>query len=49
MSESKQYQFRAGPDLEAKMRSVWLKGETNTDNLIRIIWAGVQALKKGGA
>ena len=44
---SKQYQFRAKPELEANIQSVWLQGMDTSNNIIRIIRAGVKSLKKG--
>lgn len=45
---SKQYQFRANPELEAKINSVWDKNISITRNLTRIIEAGVKALATRG-
>lgn len=45
MSESVQYQFRAKPTLEAEIRSVWLKNHNTTENLTRIVQAGVAAIQ----
>jgi len=42
--ESRQYQFRAKPDLEAGIRSVWNKNRNVTENLTVIIEAGVKSL-----
>ena len=44
---SKHYQFRADPDLEAKLHLVWNKHINTTRNLARILEAGVKALVKG--
>ena len=43
----KHYQFRANPALEAEIQSAWMKGMSTSDNLFRIIKAGVKSLKKG--
>lgn len=43
----KHYQFRAKPELEASIQSVWLQGMDTSNNIIRIIRAGVKSLKRG--
>lgn len=42
--ESKQYQFRAKPETEALLQKVWNPSLSNTENLIKIIHKGVEAL-----
>lgn len=44
---SKQYQFRANPSLEGDIKSVWIQGMDTSNNIIRIVRAGIKALKKG--
>jgi len=43
--ESRQYQLRVKPALEAGLQSVWLKNRNITDNLTRIVQAGVAAIQ----
>lgn len=43
--ESKQYQFRANAELEAKIRSIWDPRMNTTDNLCWIIQKGVQLIQ----
>lgn len=48
---SKQYQVRIPPDIEGDMKKVWLSSCNTTENLLRIIRTGVNALmvkKTGG-
>jgi hypothetical protein len=44
MAESKQYQFRCPPDVEAEFRKVWCSGDTVTDNILRVIRAGLKSM-----
>lgn len=44
MGESKQYQFRAPADLQGDLQKVWVNKQSNTENLIRIVRAGVNHL-----
>jgi len=46
VAESKQYQFRSSPELDSGLTLVWVKSMTTSDNLRRVIKAGIASLQQ---
>lgn len=42
---SKQFQFRASPQIQEELAKVWIPTMNTTDNLIRVITAGVKYIQ----
>lgn len=45
MSERVHYQFRCPMDLHGQLQSIWNPGVNATDNIVRILRAGVNVIK----